>query len=256
MGPQGGPPHGDPSTPATTPVAPVAPWVGELPWLVAGITLRRPLEQRPNFGLFTDLPAREAMESWEGLLQGLGAGAAVHSRQVHGPRVSHHLRGVDPVDGLRVVDPGDGHVTREVALLLTVTVADCVPVYVVDPARKAIGLFHAGWRGAAAGVLEEGLDAMAGRFGSRPSDCLIHLGVSICGDCYEVGPEVFAALGEEVGSTLDLRAVLRGRALSRGVPSDGITTDHQCTLCDQDRFFSHRGGDPGRQVAFMMVNDV
>ena len=233
----------------------VAPWLDRFPWLVAGITGRFPSEQRPNFGLFTSLPAGDTMAAWEGLVSGLGARAAVHSRQVHGPGIAIHSADGAGGEGLNVVGPVDGHVTKVPGLLLTVTVADCVPVYVVDPVRRVVGLFHAGWRGAAAGILEAGLKALADRFGSNARDCLVHLGVSICGDCYEVGPEVFEALGVDGGRMLDLRAVLRTRALGRGVPERAVSTDAHCTRCDQSRFFSHRGGDPGRQVAYMMVRN-
>lgn len=236
------------------PTSPVEPWRERFSWLVAGITGRIASEQSPNFGLFTALPAAHAMEAWEGLVTGLGAASAVHSRQVHGRGIAvHPSEGAGP-GGLSVVGPADGHVTTRSGLLLTVTVADCVPVYVVDPVRRAVGLFHAGWRGAAAGILEAGLEALALQFGSKAEDCLVHLGVSICGDCYEVGPEVFAALGEAPRAALDLRDHLRTRAMRCGVAVAAVTADAHCTLCHQERYFSHRGGDPARQVAFLMID--
>ncbi|NNM31698.1 MAG: laccase domain-containing protein [Gemmatimonadetes bacterium] len=237
------------------PTVPVEPWRKPFPWLVAGITRRATGLQRPNFGLFTDLPACEAMDAWERLATDVGAQAAVHARQVHGREIAMHAPGPGGSGALTITGPVDGHITTRRGLLLTVTVADCVPVYVVDPARKAVGLFHAGWRGAAAGILEAGLEALGSHFGSDASDCRVHLGVSICGDCYEVGSEVFDALEQEPGATLDLREALRKRAVKSGIPESAVTIDTACTLCHQERFFSHRGGDPGRQVAFLMMRD-
>src|SRR5690606_18360795 len=89
----------------------------------------------------------------------------------------------------------DGHATRAPGLLLAVSVADCVPVSLVDPERRAVALLHAGWRGAAAGILERGLEVLAERLLARPEDLHVHLGPAICGGCYEVGPEVHRALG-------------------------------------------------------------
>ncbi len=235
--------------------APVEVWRSRFPWAVAGMTLRTPGVQRPNFGLFTRLPAVEAMEAWGALLDDVGARAAVHSRQVHADSVAVHGREERPGNGLSITGAGDGHVTDRTGVLLTVTVADCVPVFVLDPERRAIALLHAGWRGAAAGIVERGLSELKTTYGSAPRDCWLHLGTSICGSCYEVGPEVLHAFGLPPAPTVDLRRVLASKAESAGIPPGQVTMDADCTLCGQNRYFSHRGGDPGRQVAFLMVRD-
>jgi YfiH family protein len=140
-------------------------------------------------------------------------------------------------------EEGDALVTGTEGLLLAVTVADCVPVFAVDEESGALGLAHAGWRGAAAGVLEAMLEMLVGELDAR-AGLRLHLGPAICGDCYEVGPEVPRALGLEGDPTrVDLRAVLAGRAASFGVPPDRITRSRRCTRCDRDRLYSHRGGD-------------
>jgi hypothetical protein len=112
---------------------------------------------------------------------------------------------------------------------------------------------HAGWRGTAAGALEAGLDVFAERLGSRPEDLHVHLGPAICGSCYEVGPEVHAALSLPAPggrAPADLRAVLVRRALTAGVDGGRVTVSEWCTRCGDSPFFSHRGGDSERQVAF------
>ena len=150
----------------------------------------------------------------------------------------------------------DGHATRSAGALLAVTLADCVPVFVVDPVGRAVALLHAGWRGVAGGVVESGIAAMADTFGSDPALLSVHAGPAICGRCYEVGPEVFTALSLPRPSRpepLDLREVVRGRATAAGVPSANVTTSEECTLCGDGRYFSHRGGDQGRHLAFMGI---
>jgi copper oxidase (laccase) domain-containing protein len=127
-------------------------------------------------------------------------------------------------------------------------------VFVVDPVRRVVALLHAGWRGAAGGILEAGVAMMADRAGSRVEDLHVHHGPAVCGSCYEVGPEVFSALGlpEPLGPTpVDLRRALARRAVALGVPADHISISSHCTLCDQGAFFSHRGGDRARQVGFL-----
>lgn len=220
------------------------------PWLVAGATGRWPDAQEPNFGLFTALPASPTMAAWERLMAQVGAAAAVHGRQVHGSRIRVHGE-MGP--GLHLVGPGDGHATRTPGLLLAVTTADCVPVSVVDPRHGAVSLLHAGWRGVAADVLEEGLAAMRTAFGTEPPDVHVHLGPAICGACYEVGPEVFEALGLPGGDRLDLRAALRDRSVRAGVEAERVSLSRDCTRCGPGSYFSHRGGDQARQIAFLMV---
>ena len=106
------------------------------------------------------------------------------------------------------------------------------------------------------GILEHGMEAMADSFGSRGEDLFLHLGPSICGACYEVGPEVHRALGlPSVGhpSLLDLRENLAARALAGGVKRSRVTISAWCTRCEGSPFFSHRRGDRERQVAFIGV---
>jgi YfiH family protein len=141
-------------------------------------------------------------------------------------------------------------------VLIAVTTADCVPVFVVDRRRRVVASVHAGWRGAARGVLEEALRLMEREWGTKPRDVALHLGPAICGTCYEVGPEVFEALQQAVPvrpMPIDLRRVLAVRALQAGVPSGDVSISTHCTRCTGSDLFSHRAGDSGRQVGFLGV---
>jgi YfiH family protein len=206
-----------------------------------------------DLGLFSDAsPSRDVLARWDGLRHATGLPEVVHAHQVHGASVRWHRAGAP---GLHLLDPCDGHATTDAGILLAVTVADCVPVFMVDPRRRGVALVHAGWRGTAAGILERGVAVLAERTGSRPEDLLVHLGPAICGRCYEVGPEVFSALGLTAlpsPSLLDLRAVLALRAAAAGVPERQITLSAHCTRCGEG-FFSHRGGDRARQAGFLGI---
>lgn len=229
-------------------------WSRAFPWLVQGTTARGSGDAPFDLGLFSDASPRETAErAWQSLMAATGMPGAAHARQPHGARVAVHRR-VAP--GLTLVDDCDGHVTTEPGLLLGVTTADCVPVSVVDPERRAVAMIHAGWRGAAAGVLEEGLRALRDEAGSDAGALHVHLGPAICGACYEVGPEVFAALGEPVPerpTPIDLRAVLERRAVAAGVAAGRVTVSAHCTRCSDAGLFSHRGGDGERQVGYLGV---
>lgn len=225
-------------------------WTERFPWLVQGVTGAG--EGAPfDLALFGESPSRTVMDRWSALGRATGLARIVHARQVHGAVVRVHQAAAP---GLTLVADTDGHVTRAAGLLLTVSVADCVPVSLVDPERRAIALLHAGWRGAAGGILERGIETLVGRLNGRVGDLHVHLGPAICGTCYEVGPEVHRGLGlPDPGRPLriDLRAELARRAVAAGVPASSVTVSSHCTKCGGGSFFSHRAGRAERQVAVL-----
>jgi len=229
-------------------------WRSEFPWLVQGTTTRGDADRPFDLGLFASGSSRDVVEThWHRLLGATGARCAVHGRQVHGSCVLLHG---DMESGLTLTGACDGHATRESDVLLAVATADCVPVFVVAADVRAVAMLHAGWRGVAAGILERGLETMTEDLGARTDELHVHLGPSICGDCYEVGPEVFEALAQVVPESphpIDLRRILARRAVAQGVPSGQITISTHCTRCTGSDLFSHRGGDGGRQVGFLGI---
>jgi YfiH family protein len=204
-----------------------------------------------SFGLGSREPVGVVMDRWSDLLadcRRAGADALASAGQVHGAAVERHgagwrgwLRGRDR----------DGHATATPGMALAVTIADCTPVFLVHPAGPR-ALLHAGWRGTAAGILEAGFDAL-GALGAPAAELTMHCGPAICGACYEVGPEVLTAVTGRPASgkaRLDLRALLAERADRAGVRS--VSVSPWCTRCHRDRFFSHRAGDAGRQLAVLL----
>ena len=247
-------------------------WATAFPWLVQGTTTRGEGSDLFDLGLFSGgSPEELVRRNWRLLCRRLGGFRAVHARQVHGAHVTVHggarvaalgandlatPSATNATEPPNLASPCDGHVTAEPGLLLTVTTADCVPVFLVDPVKRAIGTVHAGWRGAAAGVLERGLGALTHQSGSRPADVHVHLGPAICGACYEVGPEVFSALEQpEPGDSqpIDLRRILATRAVAAGVAHDHVSISSHCTRCTDSGLFSHRGGDAARQVGYIGI---
>lgn len=210
-------------------------WREAFPWLVQGLTGRAadgPAGADPA-GADPDAVART-------LLPVLGVAEIVRLRQVHGAAV--HV--VDGAASGSSVEPGDALLTAVPNVAVAVFVADCVPVFLLDPGRRTAGVVHAGWRGTAAGVLEAAVQRLHAEVGSPAADLHVHLGVAICGRCYEVGPEVTEALGlpsDGRKAHVDLRDALEARALRLGVPAPAITRSPYCTRCDRDRFYSYRG---------------
>lgn len=202
-----------------------------------------------TFGLQSSEPSKDVFGRWIDLRKELGARLATAS-QVHGSEVLVHHAGWD--GWLRASD-ADGHVSVTRGTGLAVTIADCVPVFIAHPSG-ATALLHSGWRGTAARIVERGIETLIHR-GFPASELRVHTGPAICGACYEVSADVFAQLtGRDPGqpATIDLRALIADHARAMGVGH--ITTSASCTRCNNDKFFSHRAGDDGRQLGVMIAD--
>ncbi len=225
-------------------------WSKQFPWVLAGITHKG---SPPDF---FDLRKEDKnrkdrmLQIW----QGTGFHSLITIPQVHGTDLVVHDSDLSGYVALR--DGADGHATCRPGVLLSITVADCVPVYLLDTENKAVMLLHAGWRGVAGKIITKGINLFSERWNSDLDDIYMHLGPAICGDCYEVGPEVFKSLGLDPPlepNPVNLRAILGGQARESGIRKSQISTSEECTLCGEEDFFSHRNGDMGRQVALIGI---
>ncbi len=232
-------------------------WTERFPWLLQGTTGRgEPNDQSFDFGLFGPTPVGVAMDRWRALRRTFGMESVVHSRQVHGARLYPWTDDLPP--GLTIVEGYDAHSCSRSGVLLTVSIADCVPVFLVAENARTVALVHAGWRGIAAGVVEGAIAHLFATSGVEPSLLWLHCGPSICGDCYEVGPEVHAAVNPAGarhyhGAPIDLRQAVVHRAMRFGVDPDRITASTICTKCRSGEFFSHRAGSEGRQLGLLGI---
>ena len=164
----------------------------------------------------------------------------------------------------------DGLITNEADVTLATFYADCVPLYIVDPVHKAIGLSHSGWKGTVQKIGKVTVEAMTREFQTNPSDVLVAIGPSICQDCYEVSEDVVAEfkaqyskvqcqemiIAKENGKyQLDLWQACVYNFLEAGVNEDNITVGGLCTCCNANTLFSHRAshGKRGNLAAFMSI---
>jgi YfiH family protein len=221
--------------------------------LVAGVTTRGGPRGDFNVGLMTDEGAERVTSRWRELTESFRpefSGITV-SLQPHGTELRLHE---SPFDGWLILNGYDGHLTSQAGILLTVSVADCVPVYLAHPPTGSVALLHAGWRGVVAGIVERGIRRLADITGAEPGEFLMHGGVAIGETHYEVGPEVLEQLG--VGPAIgpgrvDLRRIVAERAEAAGLRR--ITLSPWCTFQDSGHFWSHRR-DPngaGRMIAYL-----
>jgi len=206
-------------------------------------------------------------------------------RQIHSD-IIHCVDSIpDSANKQRLV--GDGLLTATPGLLLAVQTADCLPVILVDPKRRTVGVFHAGWRGTVKRIVEKGVGEMFRCFGSRPRDLKAAIGPGIQSCCYTVGEEVRTKFESQFAYTpslfrevkeidpvrekypllfltarapghgelpkkifLDLVEANRQQLLAAGVSKQSIETSPLCTNCHTDLLFSYRAerGKTGRMM--------
>ncbi|MEA2713786.1 MAG: purine-nucleoside/S-methyl-5-thioadenosine phosphorylase / adenosine deaminase [Gemmatimonadales bacterium] len=214
--------------------------------VIAGITGRE-----FDLGLWSSQPVGEVMSRWLAFRRALaGFHALALGNQVHGVE----LMSLDAGRGWIQVDGIDGWITTAPGVMLTVTVADCVPIYLVAPER-GVALLHAGWRGTAGRILARGVERLKAETGCVESEIVMHCGVGICGPCYEVGSEVMLGCGAAADGAgpwhIDLRERLAMEASELGLTS--ISSSTWCSAHDRPSFYSHRasGGTDGRMVAYI-----
>lgn len=257
--------------------------LAKLPWLVHAFSTRRGGVSRVHGGNalnlgFTKHDSRAAVERNRALflnkllvLKGRKTWPLITLRQIH----SDLVHCVESVPEHPLV--GDGLVSNTPGLLLAVQTADCLPVILVDPKNRAVGLFHAGWRGTVKRIVEKGVGEMHRHFGTDPRNMVASIGPGVQGCCYEVGEEVrqkfhsqfayatelFRELKEPdpvrekypllfltarapghselpVKLFLDLVEANRRQLLDAGVPAKNIEESFPCTACHTDLLFSHR----------------
>ena len=176
----------------------------------------------------------------------------------------------------------DGMITNVPGICLVTSYADCVPLYFVDPVKKAIGLSHSGWRGTVGKIGKNTVQLMQENFGSKPEDLLAAVGPSVCMDCYEVSEDVADAFKEEFGAEisqddstscyswngklilmnkgngkyqLDLWGANRLVLLDAGILPEHLAVTNVCTKCNPELLYSHRvmGDKRGNLAAFLSL---
>jgi polyphenol oxidase len=185
-----------------------------------------------------------------------------HGNQVH--VVDEAVLAARQADPSSPLPSADAVITCLEGVALTIYYADCVPVVIVDPVRRALGVVHAGWRGTLAGATSSAVQAMVERFGCEPADMLAGLGSSIGPCCFEVGADVIEQVRQRLGAWQEsvmqpLNGTLKGAAEVRderarvdlwqinalqleaaGLLASRIQVSRLCTACQPALFYSYR----------------
>jgi len=171
-------------------------------------------------------------------------------KQVHGNRVYNCCEesNVDGVDAL---------VSNKKNIVLSIQVADCIPMFLLDHKKNICALVHAGWRGTVKKIVTNTIREME-RIGSQAKDITALIGPSIQQCCFEIGPEVaqkfsaeFLTNGKDDRSLLDLSGVVQSELQQLGLNDNQINLQSKCTCCHPELFHSYRrnGKQAGRMIA-------
>jgi len=256
------------------------PALSKLPWLIHGFSTKpggvsdQNGERVLSLG-FTEWDTKDnVLENRRRFQSALGASdlQLVSLKQIHSDVI--RLFDAAPSQSCQ----GDASVTNRPGLLLGVQTADCVPILLVDPKKRAVASIHAGWRGTLQRIVVKAIGQLQMHFKSKPGDLFAAIGPSIGGCCYEVGTEVatqflsqFAEApewfdefrtGDEPNPIqwlnmmppghqpppknvlLDLRKANRAQLLGAGVRASNIFVSGLCTACRRDLLFSYRKEGP------------
>jgi purine-nucleoside/S-methyl-5'-thioadenosine phosphorylase / adenosine deaminase len=265
--------------------------LAKLPWLVHGFSTKpggvsnQNGERVLNLG-FTEWDSKDnVLENRRRFQSALGASdlQLVSLKQIHSDVI--HLFDVAPSQPCQ----GDASVSNRPGLLLGVQTADCVPILLVDPKKRAIAAIHAGWRGTLARIVVKAIGQLQMHFKSKPGDLFAAIGPSIGGCCYEVGTEVATQFlsqfpeapewfdefrtGDEPNPIqwlnmmppghqpppknvlLDLKKANRAQLLGSGLRDKNIFVNDLCTACRRNLLFSYRkeGAQSGRLLSVIGI---
>jgi YfiH family protein len=256
------------------------PALSKLPWLIHGFSTKpggvsdQNGEKVLNLG-YTDWDSKEnVLENRRRFQFALGASGLqlISLKQIHSDVI--HLFDAAPAQPCQ----GDASITNRPGLLLGVQTADCVPILLVDPKKRAVAAVHAGWRGTLRRIVVKAIGQLQMQFKSEPADLLAAIGPSIGGCCYEVGTEVATQFQSQFADApewfdefrtgdepnpiqwlnmmppghqpppknvlLDLRKANRAQLLSAGLRAPNIFVSDLCTACRRDLLFSYRKEGP------------
>jgi polyphenol oxidase len=249
-------------------------------WLVHGFSTRTggtsTLQREKILNLsFMDWDERKkVLENRQRFQRAVGAKefTLVPLKQIHSDLIHHFSAATaEPFNG-------DASTTNTPGLLLAAQTADCVPILLVDPRKRAVAAIHAGWRGTLARIVQKTVGGMQAEFGSRPKDILAAIGPSIGPCCYEVGVELVTKFtaqfedgaeyfdeprtGDEPNPIqwlnmkppghqppprnvhLDLRKANVSQLKAAGLRDANVYTSDLCTACNPDLLFSYRQEGP------------
>lgn len=192
---------------------------------------------------------------------GLNLKRLTTAEQIHSSNVTvvtEKMVGAGALSSENAVPRMDALITNLKNIPLAVFLADCLPVVLVDPVKKLIGVVHAGWQGIYSEIVLNTFDRMEQTFASATQDVVVFIGPGIGSCCYVVDSSRASKFRRKFpfieGNNLDLKSIVRRQFIERGISEKNIYESDICTSCHSDLFFSYRKErECGRQAAIAAI---
>jgi YfiH family protein len=151
----------------------------------------------------------------------------------------------------KVIVGADGLITSSKNIYLSITSADCLPIFLFEPEKKIIGMIHAGWRSLEKGIASNAVEKII-KLGGRPENILVGIGPAICQEHYEIDPDVaekFAKYSDALDKNrekiyLDIKKIAQLQLLELGLQKKNIEISPECTFELPEKYFSARRDKP------------
>jgi len=165
----------------------------------------------------------------------------------------------------KLIEKTDGLITKEKNIFLTITMADCLPIFIYDPKKEIIGLVHGGWRSLARNILKEAINKITNNFKSNPAHILIGIGPGISQCHFEIKNDlvrkwcdrtIFAPgviLKKNDKKYLDLKELAKLQLIKSGIKEKNIEISPECTFCLKTKYFSYRRDKPEKVQTMLAI---
>ncbi|TAM35482.1 peptidoglycan editing factor PgeF [bacterium] len=228
--------------------------------VVAAFSTRRNGNMSLSYG-----DTRDSLENRKKFLSSIGIDylSLVCAKQVHGKNIEYiteEKKGSGALNYDSSISDTDGFISDKKNIPIAILTADCLSIFIYEPARPAIAILHAGWRGTEKNIAAEGVRVMRERFASKPDELLVGFGPSIRSCCFELDKDFksnfpFGLVNREGRIFMDIALINREQLKAGGVKEENIFDPELCTFCGNKDFFSFRkeAGSAGRMISVIML---
>lgn len=229
----------------------------KFPNLFIGISEKKDGPMKFSGSIFRNIIVRKNRNKYFNVL-GISSKSVVSSNLIHGSNVAT----VIARDAGNKIDKTDGLLTSEKSLFLSITVADCLPIFFYDYEKKVIGLIHAGWRSLAKNILSKAIERAINDYASNPQNIIAGIGPGIAKCHFEVRKDALICfkpllseffIRKKEKTFLDLKKIAKLQLMNLGIKEENIEVNSGCTYCLEDKYYSYRRDKPKSLQTMIVV---
>jgi purine-nucleoside/S-methyl-5'-thioadenosine phosphorylase / adenosine deaminase len=175
--------------------------------------------------------------------------------QVHGDKIYYPDKPVD-----KEISGYDAMITDKKGMYLLIKTADCQSVAIKDPVKEVVANIHNGWKGSAVNIVGKVIKKMIKKYGCDAKDLVVNVSASLgpcCGEFSDPYNELPEHLHKYIleNNHVDFWKATKGQCTKEGVLEENIHIDGNCTVCNNEKYYSYRGdeGETGRNAVIVWI---